>query len=58
MLNLALEKQAIGRVHRLGQTRPVTVSGFGLILLGADGTDTEIRFKRLYMPTRILKMPA
>lgn len=27
MLNLAVEKQAIGRVHRLGQTRPVTVSG-------------------------------
>ena len=25
LLNLALEKQAIGRVHRLGQARPVTV---------------------------------
>lgn len=26
LLNLALEKQAVGRVYRLGQSRPVTVS--------------------------------
>lgn len=26
LLNLALEKQAVGRVYRLGQERPVTVS--------------------------------
>lgn len=26
LLNLALEKQAVGRVYRLGQARPVTVS--------------------------------
>lgn len=26
MLNMALEKQAIGRVHRLGQKRPVKAS--------------------------------
>lgn len=26
LLNLALEKQAVGRVYRLGQARPVVVS--------------------------------
>lgn len=31
MLNLALEKQAIGRVHRLGQKRPVKASDFFLL---------------------------
>ncbi|CAN0030272.1 unnamed protein product, partial [Ectocarpus fasciculatus] len=38
MLNLALEKQAIGRVHRLGQTRPVTVTKLVL----ADSVETRI----------------
>ena len=26
LMNLALEKQAVGRVYRLGQSRPVTVT--------------------------------
>eukprot|EP00752_Nemacystus_decipiens_P018369 g16478.t1 len=38
LLNLALEKQAIGRVHRLGQTRPVTVTKLVL----ADSVETRI----------------
>ncbi|CAM9513328.1 unnamed protein product [Ectocarpus sp. 8 AP-2014] len=38
MLNLALEKQAIGRVHRLEQARPVTVTKLVL----ADSVETRI----------------
>ncbi|CAM9131534.1 unnamed protein product [Ectocarpus sp. 8 AP-2014] len=38
MLNLALEKRAIGRVHRPGQTRPVTVTKLVL----ADSVETRI----------------
>lgn len=38
LLNLALEKQAIGRVHRLGQTRPVVVTKLVL----KDSLETRI----------------
>ena len=33
LLHLALEKQAVGRVYRLGQERPVTVSSSGVSYL-------------------------
>ncbi|CAM9715351.1 unnamed protein product, partial [Ectocarpus sp. 12 AP-2014] len=38
LLNLALEKQAVGRVYRLGQTRPVTVTKLVL----KDSIETRI----------------
>ena len=38
LLNLALEKQAVGRVHRLGQARPVKVTKLVL----KDSIETRI----------------